>query len=261
MNNILLLEDLTCSGECSSLISLPVLFNLNLNPIFVPTMILSTHTGGNNMPYKFDMVDKSCEIIKNLSVNNKEINGVFMGYLSPNIDENFINTISNLNAKIYLDPVMADNSKFYKGFDESYINKILPLIKRSEVITPNLTEACFLLNKEYKDFSINEVEDMLYELAKFNSKYVVITGVKKDNLIGVMAIDCSSNLIYFYFHEYVNASYFGTGDLFKSVLFSKMFLGNSLLDSIKSACDIIVDCIKESNNPPHLNYINRIKKV
>ena len=52
---------------------------------------------------------------------------------------------------------MADNGKLYDGMSEKMIEEMRTLIKSADIITPNITEASFLLGKEYKE-SLNEDE-------------------------------------------------------------------------------------------------------
>ncbi|MGM8370254.1 bifunctional hydroxymethylpyrimidine kinase/phosphomethylpyrimidine kinase, partial (plasmid) [Clostridium perfringens] len=86
---------------------------------------------------------------------------IYSGYLAdPNqvkFVERFIEDFKEENTLVVIDPVMADNGKLYDGMSEKMIEEMRTLIKSADIITPNITEASFLLGKEYKE-SLNEDE-------------------------------------------------------------------------------------------------------
>ncbi|UKI50304.1 MAG: bifunctional hydroxymethylpyrimidine kinase/phosphomethylpyrimidine kinase [Clostridium sp.] len=100
---------------------------------------------------------------------------------------------------------------FYSGFEDDFINKNKTINKkRTKVITPNLTEARFITKKE-------NIDDIFKEFKKLGANIVVITGIEENDKIGVI---CEYNNIRFnYFHEKIVGKFYGTGDMFKSVLF------------------------------------------
>ena len=71
-----------------------------------------------------------------------------------------------------MDPVLGDNGLLYPIFNKKTCEKMKELVRHSDLITPNITEACLLLNKKYNDdFSEKEVKmcirDSLYIIHEY----------------------------------------------------------------------------------------------
>ena len=64
--------------------------------------------------------------------------------------------ISREDTLLITDPVMADNGRLYKGFAEDFPSQMLGLCRRADIITPNITEAAFMLGTEYRDAPYTE---------------------------------------------------------------------------------------------------------
>ena len=50
-----------------------------------------------------------------------------------------------------IDPVLGDNGKLYSNFNESMVVEMQHLVTHADVITPNLTELFYLLDRPYKE--------------------------------------------------------------------------------------------------------------
>lgn len=61
----------------------------------------------------------------------------------------FIHTYPNALAVV--DPVMGDHGKAYRTYTGAMCERMRELVREADVITPNLTEACLLLNLPYID--------------------------------------------------------------------------------------------------------------
>lgn len=230
MNDVILIEDLTCYGGCSALIDIPILTEYGISFSFIPSLILSKHTG-NKKPVIIDFKNSFAKIYSDILPNAKAL---FIGYMPNNIDFAIFN---DFVGDIYYDPAMADNGRFYSGFEDDFINKIKPLIKRTKVITPNLTEARLITKKE-------NIDDIFKEFKKLGANIVVITGIEENDKIGVI---CEYNNIRFnYFHEKIVGKFYGTGDMFKSVLFSLLYQNEELEEAIKKASLYVLNKIKKT---------------
>ena len=61
--------------------------------------------------------------------------------------------------------MLGDNGKLYTNFDKEMIIEMRHLITQADVITPNLTELFYLLDKPYKaENSDEELKAYLHEL-------------------------------------------------------------------------------------------------
>ena len=229
MNDVILIEDLTCYGGCSALIDIPILNEFGISFSFIPSLILSKHTGNKDI-VKIDFNDSFKKIYLDILNNTKAL---FIGYMPQNINFTIFN---DFIGDIYYDPAMADDGRFYSGFNDDFVNKIKPLIRKAKIITPNLTEARLITKKE-------NIDDIFKEFKKLGSNMVVITGIEENGKIGVVA-ECNNTRIN-YFHEMVKGKFYGTGDMFKSVLFSLLYQNEELEEAIKKASLYVLSKIKK----------------
>ncbi len=253
MKKVITIQDISCYGQCSLTVALPILSKQKLETIIVPTAILSTHTAFNNYTYK-DLTDEMSKIRKHYEELNLKFNGIYTGYISNKAQaDNILEYFSSFgkNALILVDPAMADNGKIYEGLSSSIVDCQNALCQKANIIVPNVTEACLLLNIEYKEnYSKNWIEDIAKKLhEKYNNK-IVITGVSfKRNSIGVLIYN--EDRIRYYFTLKSETSYHGTGDIFSSVLFGKLLNSNTLFSSAQLACDFVYKAILETNKDTH----------
>lgn len=248
------IHDISCFGKASLTTIMPILSVMGNEVCPMPTAILSTHTGGFGAPAFVDLsnfMEKTKEHWESLNLN---FQCIYSGYLgnSNQVDFviDFIETFKKNDTLIVVDPVMADNGKLYGGIDVKMIESMKKLIAFSDIITPNITEACFLLGKEYKNsFTDEEVREYAIELSNLGTKKVVITSVVDEydkNYISTIAYDKKRDKVIKIRNEKINASYPGTGDAFTSILVGSMMQNKSFEGSIRRACDFLQKAIKYS---------------
>jgi pyridoxine kinase len=152
---------------------------------------------------------------------------------------------------------MADNGKLYPGFDQKFALNMAKLCGKADVIVPNLTEASFMLETEYKADGYDEeyIKDLLKKLVKLGCKTAVLTGVSFDKeSLGVYAYDSEKDEYFSYYREKLPVSFHGTGDVFASTLLGAMAKGRSLQDALKIAVDYTVECIAVTMANPEHNF-------
>lgn len=230
------IHDLSGFGRCSLTVIIPILSAMGMQVCPMPTAVLSTHTGGFE-GYTFVDLTEHLESYynhwKNLDLQFKCIYSGFLGSEKQiNIVENFIADFQMENQLIVIDPVLGDDGKLYDTFDSDMVQSMKKLIKHAHIITPNITEAALLLDKDYpNDIDDNEIKKWLISLSKQGPKTVIITSVP-DNIskknTAVVAYDSQSSMFWKVSCDYVPASYPGTGDIFTSVLTGSLLQGDSL---------------------------------
>lgn len=157
-----------------------------------------------------------------------------------------ISDFRNTNV-ILLDPAMADSGKLYSGLDIEYVVKMRELARQATILTPNLTEACLLLNKEYRNFSINEIKEIAVELKeKFKLDGLVITGIFLENKVKMVGL-VNDSKIFVIENGKIARSFFGTGDMFASSLLAGILAGYSLKESAQIAGDFVKLAIKKTD--------------
>ena len=251
MKRIVTIQDISCVGKCSLTVALPIISAMGIETAAIPTAVLSTHTAFKNFTYR-DLTGDLPKIAKHWKQEKFDFDGIYTGYLGSieQIDmlKEFFKQFKTSNNFVFIDPVMADNGKLYAGFDEKFVKEMKELCKMADIIVPNLTEASYMLEKEYKEnYSEQEIKDMLIELSFLGPKYVVLTGVSfNENKLGVMSYNKETNKFFTYFKEKVPAKYHGTGDILASTLVGSITNRNTLEEGLKVAVDYVWETINDT---------------
>lgn len=251
MKRIVTIQDISCVGKCSLTVALPIISAMGIETAVIPTAVLSTHTAFKNFTYR-DLTGDLPKIAKHWKQEKFNFDGIYTGYLGSieqiDILKEFFKQFKTPDNFIFIDPVMADNGKLYAGFDANFVKEMKKFCKMADIIVPNLTEASYMLEKEYKEiYSEQEIKDILIELSNLGPKYVVLTGVSfKDNKLGVMSYNKETNEFFTYFKEKIPAKYHGTGDIFASTLVGAITNNNTLEEGLKIAVDYVWETINDT---------------
>ncbi|MDE7084283.1 MAG: bifunctional hydroxymethylpyrimidine kinase/phosphomethylpyrimidine kinase, partial [Clostridia bacterium] len=128
------------------------------------------------------------------------------------------------------------------------------LIKRADVILPNVTEACFLTDTEYKPECDEAFAKQLAEkLTELTSATIIVTGVEKNGKIGELILNGGKYELVLL--EKLPEKRHGTGDIFASVFTAKYLGGESLAASCAAASAFVIDCLKQTD-PDHFYGVN-----
>lgn len=245
LKKVAAINDLSGLGKCSLTVAIPILSALKVQCCPFPTAILSNQTDFNEYTF-LDLTSEMNNYSKawqNLNLNIDTIYSGFLGSLEQiNIVQNFIK--ENPKAYVIVDPVLGDNGNMYPTFNKEICMEMKNLIKNSNLITPNITEACLLLDKEFNDdFSEDEVIEMAKNLSKLGPDKVIITGVVRDNMIYNLSYDKETDSTFTYGLEYNKRSYSGTGDIFVSIICGLITNNYDLDFAVKIASDFIYKCV------------------
>lgn len=145
---------------------------------------------------------------------------------------------------------MADHGKMYRGLDKDYVIKMRQLISKATILTPNITEAAFLLDKDLTEVTLEKAQDLANELAqKFSIPNVIITGISlTKEKIGEVGVTEGRN--WSLIQEKLPGSFFGTGDMFASVFLAAVMHGRSLETSCSIAADFVKFAILNTDQDP-----------
>lgn len=258
MKRIITIQDLSCIGKCSLTVALPVISAMGIETAVIPTALLSNHTAFSEFTFR-DLTDEIIPIKNQLKKQNISFDAIYTGYLgcSEQIDivSDFIDEIRNENTLVIVDPAMADFGKLYAGFDDDFAKKMGALVKKADVVLPNVTESAIILGEKYLDYTdsgYNEdyIKKMLVKLCENGAKEAVITGVVSDNgkKIGAMGYNADKKEFYSYYHDKVDKIFHGTGDVFASCYSGCAVNGFSTQKSVKTALDFTYRAIEETIN-------------
>lgn len=241
-------QDISCFGKCSLGAAMPIISAFGIETVVLPTAVLSTHTGGFE-GYTFkDMTDEMPKILNHWKKLGIEFDAMYSGYFGKSeqleIAKNFFHDFKNDETLIFIDPVMGDEGRLYAGFDGEFVKKMRAFCSEADVITPNLTEAAFLTESALPDeYDEIYVKNLAASLAETGAKVVVITGINLGDKSGAICFDTKSKEFFSCYREKIEGTFYGTGDIFASVLCGALTSGMSLEKSLCAAVDFVHESI------------------
>jgi len=146
---------------------------------------------------------------------------------------------------------MGDNGSLYAVFTDAFAPAMAKLCGRADVIVPNITEACLLLNKPYHEgpYTQKEIDDLLVGLSALGPKQIVLTGVYFDaKSLGAATLDVKSGKREFVLRSKLEGMYHGTGDVYASALTAALLRGFALEDAAGVAADFTVASIRATQD-------------
>lgn len=241
------IHDLSGFGRSSLTVVIPILSAMGIQVCPLPTAVLSTHCGYKGFKMA-DLTDKMREFIEHWKTLNIHFDAIYSGFLgSPEqieIVKDFIHSFKQKKQLVVVDPVMADDGQLYSVYDKKMVNEMISLVGYSDVITPNLTEAAFLLGEKYNpEISEEETKKWLKRLTKLGPKTAIITSVPvhdtKTKMTSVVALSTHDNRYWKVSCEYMPAVFPGAGDAFASVVTGSLLKGDSLPIALDHAVQFI----------------------
>ncbi len=249
-HKILTIQDISCVGQCSLTVALPIISACGIETAILPSAVLSTHTAGFSGFTFRDLTDDMEGICAHWEKENIKFDGIYTGYLGSEKQIEIVKDIAKRTLKegapLIVDPAMADNGKLYSIFDLAYANKMKTLCAVADYLIPNLTEACYLTDLEYREVYDEEyIKTVVDGLLKLGAKTVVLTGVSysKDKTGVLVATKDNS---YYYEHDKLPNSCHGTGDIYASAFVGALINGKTAQESARISADYTVACIKET---------------
>ena len=247
---VLTIQDISCVGQCSLTVALPIISACGLETCVLPSAVLSTHTAGFT-GYTFRDLTEDMPAIKDHWVKEGiQFDAIYTGYLGSTkqidyVADIFEDTASKNGVKI-VDPAMADNGNLYPGFDADFVEAMKGLCAKADYLIPNITEACFLTGIEYKtEYDREYVDLLLQKLTALGCKNIIFTGISyEEGKTGVVVFE-EGNYSY-YEHEKLTNSCHGTGDIYASAFIGAFMRGKSAYEAAKIAADYAVECIRET---------------
>lgn len=247
-------HDLSGFGRVSLTMVIPILSTMGAQVCPLPTAVLSTHTGGFS-GYKFiDLTEHLDDYIQHWSSIGIEFDCIYTGYLGSlrqiDIISRFIRQAAIKDQLVVIDPVLGDNGQLYQDFDMNMVGKMRDYIGLAGIITPNLTEAAYLLEKPYpRRIDEKEIKSWLTALADMGPEIVIITGVPdflSEKETYVLAYNRGDGRFWKVKCSYIPAHFPGTGDGFTSVVVGSLLQGDSLPIALDRAVQFILSAIRAS---------------
>ncbi len=255
---VLTVQDVSCVGQCSLTVALPILSACGLETCILPSAVLSTHTGGFS-GYTFrDLTEDMPAIEAHWVKEGLRFDAVYTGYLGSAAQiacvKSLFRSVAAPGCLRVVDPAMADNGKLYVGFDGAFVESMKTLAAEADYLLPNVTEAALLTGAEYREEYGEAYADGLAEkLLGLGAKNVVLTGVSfRPERTGVLVFENGERR--YYEHRRFEKGCHGTGDIYASAFVGALLRGKSAYDAAVVAADYVVKCIEFTRQLPEHWY-------
>ena len=255
---ILTIQDISCVGQCSLTVALPILSAAGVETCILPSAVLSTHTAGFSGFTVRDLTEDIPAIAAHWRKEKIAFDAVYTGYLGSTEQiadvKNIFDTLLKPGALTIVDPAMADNGRLYPAFDAAYVEAMKSLAFSADIILPNITEACFLTGTEYRE-SYDEayIAALLDSLTAAGAKTIVLTGVGyAPDKTGVVVREGAETR--YYEHRKIAKGCHGTGDVYASAFVGALENGFCPYDAAVLAADYTVACIEVTQGDPEHWY-------
>lgn len=247
------IHDMSGFGRCSLTVAIPILSAMGVQCCPLPTAFLSTHTGGFEGFTFLDMTGEMPKVAAHWKSLNLDFQAIYSGFLGSErqigMVEDFIRDFRAPGTIAVVDPVMGDHGKVYQTYTPAMCAGTAHLAEQADVITPNLTEAALLLGVPYEALPSggDGCREIVEQLSLNGRRSVVLTGASTaPELTGTMCYDARTGRTEAVQTRRVPRVFYGTGDVFTSVLTGALVKGKSLTDAAGEAVEFVRACAERT---------------
>lgn len=264
---ILTIQDISCYGQCSITVALPVVSAFGIETAILPSAVLSTHTAGFTDFTVRDLTEDLPEIRKHWEKEGIYFDAIYTGFIASIEQLDYIKDIIDSRLKpdglVFVDPAMADHGEFYNGFDQEFADKMGELCKLGDYILPNTTEACYILHKPWKEeFTREEMLEMANELSAFTKRHVILKGdTHEEGKLGMIVLDKEDSTCEVVYNDKVDYVSHGTGDVFASAYVGSTMIGKTPTQAAKVAGEFTKKAIEKTVGDENHKYGVKFEQV
>ena len=245
---ILTIQDVSCLGQCSITVALPILSACGHETCILPTALLSAHTAFQN-PYIRQLSDTMPGIQEHWTRENISFDAVYTGYLgSVEAIRETIRIVDRFlkpGGIFIVDPAMADFGSLYTGFDDAYAVEMKKLCERADIILPNITEASIMTGLPFREQPTEAYVNEL--LTALNHPCTILTGAGyRQDETGAAVLNHGKR--FDYRHEKSMRVCHGAGDLFASCFVGAYLRGKTIEQAVKIAADLVCCSIRNTED-------------
>ena len=250
---LLTFQDISCFGQSSSSVTIPIISACGIQTAILPGALLSNPNSKFFSGFYSNDLKNNMPEIMNQWLKEKIS---FDAFYTDNINQihfiiEMMKKLAKPNCLRIIDPSMTDNGVLISRIDKNFPKEMTNLLKDTDYILPNITEACLLLGIPYikENYDKNFIKKISKELAKFGVKNIIITGISfEKGKIGASVYHSESDTLEYYFNEFIEAHFHGIGNVFSSAFTGSIINEKSDIESIKLAADFVAEVIKNTNN-------------
>ena len=253
MKRVLTIQDISCVGQCSTTVALPLVSACGVECAVLPPALLSNHTAPGFKGWSFcDLTAELPKVEAKWVEQGIRFDAFYTGYVcESHIDPilSIMKTCAMPDAIRIVDPAMADDGALYRGFAADFPAKMLKLCRGADYLLPNLTEAALLTGEDAQALGTMKanqprdvIERMIAKLHAQGVRNVILTGVSFNESDVGTAVSDGTTIAYDFNPRNPRNSH-GTGDVFASVFVGAILRGKSAFDSAALAADIVCEAI------------------
>ena len=282
-NKILLVYDLAGYGKVALSVMIPIFSHLKFETFNLPTALVS-----NTFDYgKFDILDTTAYMRNTIGIWDQlgfSFDAICTGFIASKEQSQLVTDYCRRHkerngAKVFVDPVMADNGYLYNGVTFETVLYLRELCSTADVVLPNITEACFLtgvkvngeerallgasaaaattsassaaattsatpatsatLTRHRLSFSAEEIDSIVAGLKDLGAKNVVITSANLEGRSCTIVGKEGQEGWRPFYYKEIPAQFAGTGDTFTSLVASSVMRGNPLEEAVPKAMKVM----------------------
>ena len=243
------INDFTSFGRCSLAVTIPILSAMKVQCCPVPTAFFTNHTGFDSFAWT-DNTPHLDDYIAEWRKLDLRFNAIQTGFLGSREQVDFVlrflAAFRTPETIVCIDPVMGDYGKLYPTYDKHLAESMRGFLDVADILTPNLTEACFLADEPYRtDFSDTELAALCEKLAARHADRIVISGIPRgDTLVNfIYETGRGTSLCV---EPRIGADRSGTGDVFASVILGDAVNGVDFAASVRKASKFTASAVRRS---------------
>lgn len=262
MKRLLTIQDVSCVGQCSTTVALPLVSACGIECAVLPSAVLSNHTGFARWSFA-DLTAEMPVIESEWRAQGLTFDAFYTGYVCASQIDPILSVFEHCAAPGALrivDPAMADNGRLYAGFGADFPSQMARLCRGADYLLPNLTEAALLTGQTPKltHLTEREVTELVARLHDLGAAKVVLTGVSFEPHQLGCAISDGAHIVYDFNPRLKRMSH-GTGDVFASVFAGAILRGRSACEAAALAADVV--CVALDATEPEHTYGVRFERA
>lgn len=251
---VMAIHDISGVGKCSLTVALPILSAMGVEVAVMPTAVLSTHTG-DIVGYTYrDLTDDMMPIAKHWQSLGLSFDALYSGWLGSAQQNDIVQAVFEMFTRPgtlrFVDPVMGDHGRLYRTYTPDRVRGMVRLCEQADLVTPNLTEARFLLGEAYRDETLDaaQARGLCDRLAALGPRRVVVTGIAtRPDAVGSACYDAATGAFDIHEMPKLPGIWHGTGDIFGSVLLGGLLRDMPLPAASALAVDFTQGCIARTH--------------
>lgn len=248
VKTVLAVHDIVTMGRCSLTVVIPTLSMCGIKVCPLPTAVLSSDTGDFGAVYLSDLTEQMPPILDKLYALRPKIDAVYSGYLgSPEqagIVRHAAEHFKAQGALVVVDPVMGDGGKLYANIGQEMVEAMRLLSACADVITPNYTEACYLLGQPVTDITDDTTLLVLAQRLSLLCGNFAVTSVPRGKATAATLLRRATGEVFLLEGMRYPAHFPGTGDLFAALLTAGLLDGATLMHAAAKASVCVGECIR-----------------